>query len=67
MSCAEYDALTSEAKEERSSEYFVKGLAKRCPNEGCGWYVEKDGGCNNMFCVRCQTHWSWTDVKFDKV
>lgn len=29
------------------------------------FYVEKDGGCDHMFCSRCQENWNWTSVRFD--
>lgn len=29
------------------------------------FYVEKVGGCDSMYCSRCQHNWHWSDVKFD--
>jgi hypothetical protein len=31
--------------------------AKRCPN--CQLVIEKDGGCNSMFCIGCQKFFNW--------
>ena len=30
---------------------------KNCP--GCGIHVEKNGGCNHITCLNCDTHWCW--------
>jgi hypothetical protein len=30
---------------------------KRCPN--CFLVIEKDGGCNSMFCIGCQKYFNW--------
>jgi hypothetical protein len=30
---------------------------KRCPN--CFLVIEKDGGCNSMFCTGCQKYFNW--------
>ena len=39
-------------------------MGKHCPGVGCGWVVEKDGGCNHMYCARCGLNWGWDDVKY---
>ena len=31
---------------------------KRCPN--CYLVIEKDGGCDSMFCLGCQKYFNWT-------
>jgi len=31
--------------------------ATNCP--GCRIRVEKDGGCNAMYCRNCGMHWCW--------
>jgi len=40
-------------------------MAKKCPGKGCDHYVEKDGGCNQMYCDRCSHSWNWAEVKFE--
>jgi hypothetical protein len=30
---------------------------KRCPN--CYFVIEKDGGCDSMFCISCQKYFNW--------
>ena len=63
-SCYQYDDSHPEALVLRDNEQRIKEKAKKCPGEGCGWYVEKDGGCNNMYCTRCHRSWSWADVAY---
>lgn len=29
--------------------------AKQCPNEACGIWIKKDGGCNKVTCTSCDT------------
>lgn len=48
----------------QSSEERIKKVGKQCPGVGCGWVVEKDGGCNHMYCARCGLNWGWDDVKY---
>lgn len=40
-------------------------MAKKCPGKGCMYYVEKDGGCPNMFCSQCHHAWVWDQVEYD--
>lgn len=40
-------------------------MAKRCPGDGCTFYVEKDGGCDHIWCARCQHSWQWGSVQYD--
>lgn len=65
FSCALYDARYPGAVSLLRSEEVVKSVAKKCPEAGCVFYVEKDGGCDNMYCSRCLQIWDWADVKFD--
>jgi hypothetical protein len=32
-------------------------VTKECP--GCTVSVEKDGGCNHVYCNNCEVHWCW--------
>ena len=63
--CASYDNMHPGAISMRTSEERIQTLAKRCPGRGCGFYVEKDGGCDHMYCPRCQQSWYWGTVKPD--
>ena len=63
--CAQYDAMHPNAVSLMTSEKRIQSIAKRCPGKGCMFYVEKDGGCDNMYCSRCQQSWNWGTVKFD--
>lgn len=56
-SCEQYVHRSSEAKsrdEEKASERYISRFAKRCPNVGCGYPIEKNGGCDHMTCK-----WWW--------
>lgn len=49
--------------ERNSLELFKKwsigvGQAKQCPH--CNVLIEKNGGCNNMFCSRCKKRFDWS-------
>ncbi|CAL8576033.1 hypothetical protein XPA_001925 [Xanthoria parietina] len=61
--CDRYNRSHPDAKTTRTSEQTVKKLGKKCP--GCAIYIEKDGGCNSMFCSRCHTYFNWGQVKHD--
>lgn len=32
--------------------------ARQCPK--CGFLIEKNGGCDHMYCVSCQTRYNWS-------
>lgn len=40
---------------------MLKSSVKLCPK--CGEGVEKNGGCNTMFCTSCHTGFDWTSGK----
>jgi len=57
ISCIEYHAMTSDA-DRTNVEYAQRILrAKPCPT--CGISVSKDGGCNQIKCTHCSTHFCW--------
>ena len=35
-----------------------KTKVKSCPK--CGFLIEKNGGCNHVYCINCKTHFEWT-------
>ncbi len=60
LSCAEYQAIKHEAPEDREFfKYLKQKGARRCPRDGCGAVIEKDGGCNHMTCLKCGAHICW--------
>ncbi|KAG6990997.1 hypothetical protein G7Y79_00059g091820 [Physcia stellaris] len=64
-SCDSYDDSHPDAQSTRTSEERLKSLAKKCPGKGCSFYVEKDGGCDSMYCNQCNQSWDWGKVKFE--
>jgi hypothetical protein len=61
LTCAEYDvrhindAMTEEEKE--TLKMLQEKDGKRCPN--CHIVIEKDGGCNSMYCTGCHKYFDW--------
>ncbi len=43
------------------SDEWIERFAARCP--GCNVPIEKNGGCDEMVCIRCQTHFYWSKAK----
>jgi hypothetical protein len=43
------------------SEEWIKRFAARCP--GCQCPIEKNGGCDEMLCNQCQTHFYWSKAR----
>ncbi|DBA01048.1 TPA: hypothetical protein N0F65_002658 [Lagenidium giganteum] len=54
-SCAEHEKRMAES--ERLDRAAISKIAKDCP--GCGHPVEKNGGCNHMTCISCDTDFCW--------
>ena len=50
--CKEDDLKTAE---------LIRADSKPCPN--CGEFINKSSGCDQMYCVSCQTPFSWTTLK----
>ena len=36
---------------------YLKHVLKRCPT--CAVIIEKNGGCENVFCTQCRRHFNW--------
>lgn len=47
--------------EDAKSLNWIETNAKECPQ--CHSAIEKNGGCNNMTCVRCKYHFCWLCLK----
>lgn len=70
--CAEYEARIAlpsptslystpdqNLSNEKADERFVQETSKRCPNAMCGWYIEKNEGCDKMTCWKCRFEFCW--------
>ncbi|KAI4117580.1 MAG: hypothetical protein LQ345_002211 [Seirophora villosa] len=64
--CKQYDLSHPSVHTTRSSEATVKRIAKRCPGKGCGVFIEKDGGCDSVYCPHCHLIFMWRDVKRER-
>jgi E3 ubiquitin-protein ligase RNF14 len=59
--------LMSSSKQNKLAEETFKWIqthTRQCQN--CFIFIEKNGGCNHMFCLRCQKPFLWGEAKFDK-
>ena len=41
----------------------IETTTRLCPNTRCRVPIEKNMGCDHMFCTRCKTRFNWSDVK----
>ena len=48
-------------KEDIETADMIKADCKPCPN--CGEFIQKSSGCDQMWCISCQTPFSWTTGK----
>ena len=56
-----YDAPHECKKEDVETAELIKKDCKPCPK--CGEFIEKSSGCDQMFCISCQTPFSWITGK----
>ena len=57
----EHDAEHECKKEDVETAELIKTDSKPCPN--CGEFIMKSSGCDQMFCISCQTPFSWNTGK----
>ncbi|KAF2770643.1 hypothetical protein EJ03DRAFT_381883 [Teratosphaeria nubilosa] len=43
----------------KASEETIAKNCRKCPNEKCGKNIEKNGGCDQMYCTQCKTSFCW--------
>ncbi|KAF1830447.1 hypothetical protein BDW02DRAFT_573037 [Decorospora gaudefroyi] len=64
LTCAEYAAKHVDEKMSNTEKDTLKLMqskdGKRCPN--CQLVIEKDGGCDSMFCVGCHKYFNWASA-----
>ncbi|KAI4623285.1 hypothetical protein J4E83_004678 [Alternaria metachromatica] len=64
VTCAEYAAKHVDEKMSDAEKETLKLMqgkdGKRCPN--CQLVIEKDGGCDSMFCVGCHKYFNWASA-----
>jgi hypothetical protein len=61
MTCADYKALKVTENltepETETLQIMQRKDARRCPE--CYLVIEKDGGCDSMFCLGCKKYFNW--------
>ena len=50
-----------EQKWKGKTDQWIHRFTIPCP--GCQVHIEKNGGCDEMICIRCQTHFYWSLAK----
>ncbi|CAF1403822.1 unnamed protein product [Adineta ricciae] len=59
--------LSVEESQELLKEFLavakIENTTRLCPNPLCRTPIEKNQGCDHMFCTRCQRHFNWSDAK----
>ena len=62
ITCTEYSAKHIDERMSNPEKDTLKLMqtkdAKRCPN--CYFVIEKDGGCDSVFCTGCRKYFQWT-------
>ncbi|KAK3626169.1 hypothetical protein LTR56_019957 [Elasticomyces elasticus] len=59
--CSEYQERRKFQTEtqDKASEKFIKKQCKQCPNAECKKSIEKNGGCDAVYCTQCRTQFCW--------
>ena len=55
------DDYLRELQWQGKNDEWIRRFATRCP--GCQVPIEKNGGCDEMLCIHCQTHFYWSKAK----
>lgn len=58
---AEHDSHHECKEDDLKTAELIRADSKPCPN--CGEFITKSTGCDLMWCVSCQTPFSWTTLK----
>ncbi|KAK5123829.1 hypothetical protein LTR85_002465 [Meristemomyces frigidus] len=58
--CAQYQKRRARqtTAEEQATAKTIEAKCKKCPNAACGKNIEKNGGCDAVYCV-CGEHFCW--------
>lgn len=73
VGCAHRKAMLAQRRRDRLHELYLQSVAalaalasyahthhaRQCPN--CKMLIEKNGGCDHMFCSNCKTRYNWSD------
>ncbi|KAF2662956.1 hypothetical protein K491DRAFT_8663 [Lophiostoma macrostomum CBS 122681] len=51
--------LRKAARQVKADAKLAQQIGKRCPNSECGWWIEKNEGCDHMTCSKCQFEFCW--------
>jgi len=57
----EHDVAHECKKEDVETADLIRKDCKPCPK--CGEFIQKTSGCEQMFCISCQTPWDWSTGK----
>ena len=57
----EHDTPHECKKDDLDTAELIRKDSKPCPN--CGEFINKASGCNQMYCVSCQTPFDWITLK----
>lgn len=57
----EHDTPHECKKDDLDTAELIRKDSKPCPN--CGEFINKSSGCNQMYCVSCQTPFDWITLK----
>lgn len=65
LTCSQYESRISSPSQadrvlaEKAGLKKVQEIGKRCPNAMCGWWIEKNEGCDHMTCWKCGFEFCW--------
>jgi len=59
ISCDIFSNWCDKCTSEGESTKWISTFTRACPNPQCQKPIEKNGGCNHVFCIACKTHFCW--------